>query len=72
MDKPMKSLVLLTFFSLSPGAPTTTGKVEFFDNEAACQVRMDEIRSHHTAPGSARCSCKKIVPPVEATGNNAI
>jgi hypothetical protein len=68
----MKSLVLLTFLSLSPGEPTTTGKVEFFDNEAACQVRMDQIRTQYSAPASARCSCKKIVPPVNAEGNDAI
>jgi hypothetical protein len=68
----MKSLVLLTFLSLSNGGPTTTGKAEFFDNEAACQVRMQEIRTHHAAPGNVRCSCHKTVEQVEAEGNDAI
>ncbi len=68
----MKSLVLLTFLSLSPGAPTTAGKTEFFDTEAACKIRMQEIRDQHKAPGSARCTCHKTIPPVEAEGNDAI
>jgi len=68
----MKSLVLLSFLTLSPDAPTTAGKTEFFDNEAACQIRMQEIRRQMVAPGSARCSCHKIIEPVEAFGNDAI
>jgi hypothetical protein len=72
METIMKSLVLLTFLSLSPDAPSTTGKAEFFDNEQACQVRMQEIRTLHSAPGSVRCSCHKTVEQVEAEGNDAI
>ncbi len=68
----MKSLVLLTLLSLSPDAPTTSGGTEFFDNEAACQVRMLEIRQQHKAPASVRCSCHKTIPPIEAEGNDAI
>jgi hypothetical protein len=68
----MKSLVLLSFLSLSPDAPTITGKAEYFDNESTCKVRMQEIRLQHQTPASARCSCHKTIPPVEATGNDAI
>ncbi len=68
----MKSLVLLTFLSISNGAPSATQKAEYFDNQAACQVRMQEIRTQHTAPGSVRCSCHKTVEQVEAEGNDAI
>lgn len=68
----MKSLVLLSFITLSPGEPATTGKAEFFDNEAACQVRMHQIDTQYSAPASTRFSCKRIVPPVSAEGNDGI
>jgi hypothetical protein len=68
----MKSLVLLSFLSLSPDAPTITGKAEYFDTEASCKTRMHEIRHSHQAPSSVRCSCHKTVPPIEAEGNDAI
>jgi hypothetical protein len=68
----MKSLVLLTFFSLNPGEPLKNGPTEFFDNEQMCQVRMQELRQQHSTPGTARCSCHKTVPPVSAEGNDAI
>jgi hypothetical protein len=68
----MKSLVLLSFLSLSPDLPATTGKAEFFDNESTCKVRMQEIRRQYQAPASVRCTCHKTIPPVEATGNDAI
>jgi hypothetical protein len=68
----MKSLVLLTFLSLSHGTPATTGKAEYFDNQETCQARMQQIRSGVSAPASVRCSCHKTVEPVEAEGNDAI
>jgi len=68
----MKSLVLLTFLSLSPDGPTSTGKAEYFDNEASCKTRMHEIRHQYQAPTAVRCSCHKTIPPVEAEGNDAI
>jgi hypothetical protein len=72
MELAMKSLVLLTFLSLSPGEPMSTGKVEFFDDKTTCETRMSEIRTQYGAPARARCSCSKIVPPVSAEGNDAI
>lgn len=68
----MKSLVLLSFLTLSPDAPTITGKAEYFDTEASCKTRMHEIRQSHQGPSSVRCSCHKTIPPVEAEDNDAI
>ena len=68
----MKSLVLLTFLSLSPGTAPSAGKAEFFDNREACQTRMQEIRRNSGAPGSVRCTCHKTVGEVAAEGNDAI
>lgn len=68
----MKTMVLLTYLSLSPGTPATLGNAEYFDNEATCQTRMQEIRIQRAFPGAARCSCHKTVPPVPAEGNDAI
>ena len=68
----MKSLVLLSFLSLSPDAPATVGKAEFFDNEQACQSRMQQIRSAVSAPGKARCTCHKTVEEVTVEGNDGI
>lgn len=66
----MKSLVLLTFLSLSPGEPAKLGNAEFFDNREACQSRMQDIRN--TAVGSVRCTCHQTVGEVAAEGNDAI
>ncbi len=71
-ESTMKTLVLLTFLSASPDMPPTTGNAEYFDNEANCKVRMQEIRHQTKKPGSVRCSCHKTIPPVEAVGNDAI
>lgn len=68
----MKSLVLLTFLSISPDSPPITGKAEYFDTEATCKVRMQELRQQQNSSSSLRCSCHKTVPPVEASGNDAI
>jgi hypothetical protein len=67
----MKSLVLLTFLSLSPDAPGKLGQAEFFDNEPACSVRMDQIRAGHP-DGLARCTCHKTVEEVTVEGNDGI
>ncbi len=67
----MKSLVLLTFLSLSPGEPAKIGKAEFFDNREACQARMQDIRSN-VSGGSVRCTCHKTIGEVAAEGNDAI
>ncbi len=67
----MKSLVLLTFLSLSPDAPGKLGPAEFFDSESACSVRMDQIRVSHP-DGLARCSCHKTVEEVSVEGNDGI
>lgn len=67
----MKSLVLLTFLTLSPGEPTKMGKTEFFDNREACQSRMQDIRRSHSA-GGVRCTCHKTIGEVSAEGNDAI
>jgi hypothetical protein len=69
----MKSLVLLSFLSLSQSGPSVTQKAEYFDNPETCQVRMQEIRAQHSAkPGGVRCSCHKTVEQVAAEGNDAI
>ncbi len=68
----MKTLVLLTFLAVDPGVPMKNGPTEFFDNETACQQRMDQLRTSHERPGSIRCKCHKTIPPVEAEGNDAI
>lgn len=68
----MKSLVLLTFLSLSPDTAPTAGKTEFFDNREACQSRMQEIRRSSGASGSVRCTCHKTIGEVAAEGNDAI
>jgi hypothetical protein len=68
----MKSLVLLTFLSLSPDTAQTTGKAEFFDDKQACQTRMQEIRRNSGAPGNVRCICHKTIGEVAAEGNDAI
>lgn len=67
----MKSLVLLTFLSVSPGDPAKLGKAEFYDDHAACQIRMHELRQAHV-PGSIRCKCHETVEEVAAEGNDAI
>lgn len=67
----MKSLVLLTFLSLSPDAPSKLGEAEFFDSEPAWQSRMDQIRAAHPA-GLARCTCHKTVEEVTVEGNDGI
>lgn len=68
----MKSLVLLTFLSLSPDTAPTPGKTEFFDNQESCQSRMQEIRRNNGAPGNVRCMCHKAIGEVAAEGNDAI
>ncbi len=68
----MKSLVLLTFLSLSPGEPAKMGKAEFFDNLEACQSRMQDIRQNVAAPGRVRCTCHQTIGEVAAEGNDAI
>lgn len=68
----MKSLVLLAYLSVAPGAPATPGKAEFFDDRAACQARMQEIRRENPVPGTARCICHKTVEEVSVEGNDAI
>jgi hypothetical protein len=72
LDNSMKSLVLLTFLSLNPDSPPVAGKAEYFDTEASCKVRMQELRTLKQPSSALRCSCHKTIPPVEATGNDAI
>lgn len=68
----MKSLVLLSFLSLSPGGPATVSPAEYFDTQESCNTRMQEIRAHNSTPGTARCSCHKAVEEVSVEGNDAI
>lgn len=68
----MKSLVLLTFFSFQSGAPMQNGPTEFFDDQKACQTRMQELRASHPGKGSVKCACHETVGEVEAEGNNAM
>lgn len=68
----MKSLVLLTYLTLSPGTPSTFGPAEFFDNETSCKNRMQEIRRNHTTGGNIRCTCNPTVGEISAEGNNAL
>lgn len=68
----MKSLVLLTFLSLSPDTAPSNGKTEFFDTRESCQNRMQEIRRNAKTPGSVRCICHKTIGEVAAEGNDAI
>lgn len=68
----MKSLVLLTFLSLSPGAHPTLGKAEYFNDETSCQQRMAEIRASQGSPGKVRCTCHVTVPEVTVEGNDGI
>ena len=68
----MKSLVLLSFLSMSPGESAIVNPAEYFDNQAACTSRMQEIRAKNTAPGAARCICHKTVEEVSVEGSDAI
>lgn len=68
----MKSLVLLTYLTLSPGAPSTFGPAEFFDNETTCKNRMQEIRRNHIATGNIRCTCNPTVAEISVEANDAI
>lgn len=68
----MKSLVLLTFLSLSQGSQPVLGKAEYFDNREACQVRMQELRSHRTSPESLRCTCHETIPEISVEGTDGI
>lgn len=68
----VKSLVLLTFLSL-PGTAPQIGNAEYFDNEATCQARMQDIRAQLGGKsGTVRCSCHPTVEEVDVEASDAI